>query len=60
VRSDVDSAKLAMLIVSMLEGSSMIRRLQKKDEAVDLACRHLEEYLDTNVRTRHAKGRANK
>src|ERR1700678_3417595 len=29
VRSDVDSAKLAMLIVSTLEGSVMIRRLQK-------------------------------
>src|ERR1700732_675472 len=37
VRSDVDSAQLAMLIVSTLEGSSMIRRLQKKDGPLDLA-----------------------
>jgi TetR/AcrR family transcriptional repressor of nem operon len=50
VRSDVDSAKLAMLIVSTLEGSSMIRRLQKKDGPLDFACDHLEEYLETKVR----------
>ena len=50
VRSDVNSAKLAMLIVSTLEGSVMIRRLQKKDGPLDLACDHLEEYLETKVR----------
>jgi len=50
VRSDVDSAKLAMLLVSTLEGSFMIRRLQKKDGPLDLACDHLEEYLETKVR----------
>src|SRR6202521_4067246 len=46
VRSAVDSAELAMLIVSTLEGSSMIRRLQKKDGPLDLACQHLEEHLE--------------
>ena len=60
VRSDVDSAKLAMLIVSMLEGSVMIRRLQKKDEPLDLACHHLEEYLETKVRARQSKVGAEK
>src|SRR5580692_10792928 len=50
VRSDVDSAKLAMLIVSTLEGSFMIRRLQRNDCPVDLACQHLEEHLETKVR----------
>jgi len=55
VRSDVDSAKLAMLIVSTLEGSVMIRRLQKKDGPLDLACDHLEEYLETKVRARQLK-----
>src|SRR5580693_3808814 len=35
VRSGVDSAQLAMLIVSTLEGSVMIRRLQKNDEPLD-------------------------
>ena len=58
VRSDVDSAKLAILIVSTLEGSFMIRRLQKKDEPLDLACDHLEEYLETKVRARRSKGGA--
>ena len=60
VRSDVDSAKLAMLIVSTLEGSVMIRRLQKKDEPLDLACHHLEEHLETKVRARQSKVGAGK
>ena len=54
VRSDVDSAKLAMLIVSTLEGSVMIRRLQKKDEPLNLACHHLVEYLETKVRAKRS------
>jgi TetR/AcrR family transcriptional regulator, transcriptional repressor for nem operon len=60
VRSDVDPAQLAMLIVSTLEGSFMIRRLQKKDDPLDLACRHLEEYLETKVRARQSKAGAGK
>jgi len=60
VRSAVDSAKLAMLIVSTLEGSSMIRRLQKKDSPLDLACHHLEEHLETKVRARQSKVGAGK
>jgi TetR/AcrR family transcriptional repressor of nem operon len=60
VRSDVDSAKLAMLIVSTLEGSFMIRRLQKNDSPLDLACHHLEEYLEANVRARRSKALADK
>jgi TetR/AcrR family transcriptional repressor of nem operon len=55
VRSHVDSAKLATLIVSMLEGSVMIRRLQKNDGPLDLACHHLEEYLETKVRARQSR-----
>jgi TetR/AcrR family transcriptional repressor of nem operon len=50
IRSDVDSAKLATLIVSTLEGSHMLSRLQKKEEPRDLAVRHLEDYLETRVR----------
>src|SRR5712691_8712976 len=42
VGPDVDSAKLAMLVVSSLEGSVMIRPLQKKDGPLDLAVDHLE------------------
>jgi TetR/AcrR family transcriptional regulator, transcriptional repressor for nem operon len=54
VRSRIDSGELAMLIVSTLEGSVMIRRLQKKDEPLDLACHHLVEYLETKVRAKRS------
>jgi hypothetical protein len=30
----------------------MIRRLQKNDGPLDLACNHLEEYFETKVRAR--------
>jgi TetR/AcrR family transcriptional regulator, transcriptional repressor for nem operon len=55
IRSDVDSAELATLIASTLEGSSMVSRLQRKDEPLDLACRHLEEYLEDKVRRRNRR-----
>jgi TetR/AcrR family transcriptional repressor of nem operon len=55
IRSDVDSANLAMLVVSTLEGSVMIRRLQKNDGPLDLACSHLEEYFETKVRARQSR-----
>src|SRR6266852_4094752 len=60
VRADVDSAKLATLIASTLEGSIMVSRLQKKEEPRDLAVRHLEEYLETGVRSRKSKAGATK
>jgi TetR/AcrR family transcriptional repressor of nem operon len=60
VRSDVDSAELATLIASTLEGSSMVGRLQRKDEPLDLACRHLEEYLEDKVRAQKSKARVEK
>jgi TetR/AcrR family transcriptional regulator, transcriptional repressor for nem operon len=60
VRSDVDSAKLATLIASTLEGSLMVGRLQRKDDPLDLACHHLEEYLETKVRARQSKAGADK
>jgi len=50
VRSGVDSAKLATLIASTLEGSLMVSRLQRNGDPLDVACNHLEEYLDTKVR----------
>jgi TetR/AcrR family transcriptional repressor of nem operon len=58
VRADVNPAKLATLIASTLEGSIMVSRLQKREEARDLACHHLEEYLETKVRARKSKARA--
>lgn len=54
IRSDVDSAKLATLIASTLEGSLMVSRLQRNGDSLDIACSHLEEYLDTKVRARCA------
>ena len=60
VRSNVDCAKLATLIASTLEGSLMVGRLQRKDEPLNLACRHLEEYLETSIRARQSKVGADK
>src|ERR1700745_446225 len=58
VSSNVDSLKLATLIASTLEGSFMLTRLQRKEEPRDLAVRHLEEYLETTVRSRKSKAGA--
>lgn len=55
IRSDVDAAKLAILIASTLEGSLMVSRLQRNGDSLDIACNHLEEYLDTKVRARKSQ-----
>jgi TetR/AcrR family transcriptional regulator, transcriptional repressor for nem operon len=47
---NVDSAKVAALIVTTLEGSLALSRLQKSPEPLDVACGHLTEYLETKVR----------
>jgi TetR/AcrR family transcriptional regulator, transcriptional repressor for nem operon len=60
IRSDVDSAELATLVVSMLEGSLTVSRLERKDGPLDLACRYLEEYLDTKVRVQEPKARGDR
>jgi hypothetical protein len=38
----------------------MVGRLQRKDHPLDLACHHLEEYLETKVRARQSKAGADK
>jgi hypothetical protein len=48
------------LIISTLEGSLMVSRLRRKDDARDLASRHLVEYLETNVRAKESKMRADR
>jgi len=58
IRGGVDSAELGTLIISTLEGSLMVSRLQRKDDSRDLACRHLEEYLESNVRRKESETRA--
>src|SRR6266404_3439556 len=60
VRADVDSGELATLIVSTLEGGLMVSRLQRNDKPLDLACRHLEEYLESTVRARGSKNGVDK
>ena len=60
VRPDVDSSELATLIASTLEGSSVVSRLQRRDDPLDLACRHLEEHLEMKVRARKSKAGADK
>jgi len=52
IRADVDSAKLATLIVSTLEGGLMVSLLQRNNAAVGVACDHLEEYLEAEVRAK--------
>jgi len=49
-----------VLIVSTLEGGLMVTRLQRRDDALDFACRHLEEYLETRIRAKESKTRAEK
>jgi len=60
IQSDIDSSELATLIVSTLEGSLMMSRLQRGEQPRDWACRHLEEYLEGKVRVKDSKGRAKK
>jgi TetR/AcrR family transcriptional regulator, transcriptional repressor for nem operon len=60
IRRDIDSAELAALIVSTLEGSLMISRLQRAEQRGDWARRHLLEYLESKVRAKNATRRAKK
>ena len=60
IRRQVDSARLATLIVSTLEGSLMLSRLQRDDEPLDVACRYLEDYLEKEVRARQSATRRGK
>jgi len=53
IRSRVDPVKLSVLIVSMLEGGLMLRQLQRRQEPMDIACHHLEEYLETKIRAKN-------
>jgi hypothetical protein len=33
----------------------MLERLQRTPEPLNIACRHLEEYLETNIRAKKSK-----
>lgn len=58
IRRSIDSYELATLIIGTLEGSLMMSRLQRQDNPRNLACRHLEQYLETNVRAKESKRKA--
>jgi TetR/AcrR family transcriptional repressor of nem operon len=51
IRADIEPGEVAATIVSTLEGSLMISRLQRTEEAIDRGCRHLAKYLESEVRT---------
>jgi TetR/AcrR family transcriptional regulator, transcriptional repressor for nem operon len=52
IRANVDPVAVAATVVSTLEGSLMIARLQRSDLAIDQACSHLEDYFETQLRVR--------
>ncbi len=58
IRSDIDPAQLATLIITTLEGGLMVSRLERKAGPLALACRHLEEYLEAKVRAHRSKSGA--
>ena len=60
IRRDVNSSELPALIVSALEGSLMVSRVLRNESPRDVACRRLEEYLETSVRVKESKERGNK
>ena len=54
IRSGVDPNRLAMLVISTLEGALMISRLERNRDALVAAQSHLDRYLDKEVRARSA------
>jgi TetR/AcrR family transcriptional regulator, transcriptional repressor for nem operon len=50
IRPEVETRELAELIAGTLEGSFMVSRLQRSEKPLDIACGHLEEHLETQVR----------
>jgi len=49
--------KLSEWIIGSLEGALLISRLQKDSEPLDNARRNLHEYLERNVRAKHARSK---
>jgi TetR/AcrR family transcriptional repressor of nem operon len=50
IRPRIDAKKLAILIISSLEGAIMLCRLERTDEALRGIQAHLDHYLETEVR----------
>ncbi len=57
IRPSVNPEKLAILIISLLEGAFVSSRLQRSRDALLLAQKHLETHLESQVRVRGAEER---
>jgi TetR/AcrR family transcriptional regulator, transcriptional repressor for nem operon len=51
IHSRIDAKKLATLIISSLEGAVMVYRLERNEEALRAVQAHLDNYLETEVRS---------
>jgi TetR/AcrR family transcriptional repressor of nem operon len=49
IRPGIDSREVASIIGATLEGALMMSRLERSDETLRVAQRHLDRYLDTEV-----------
>jgi hypothetical protein len=52
---DVNSTERTSAIFTMLESSLILKRLPRTPEPLNIGCRHLEEYLETNIREKESK-----
>ena len=50
IRPRIDAKKLATLIISSLEGSVMLYRLERNEESLRAVQAHLDDYFETEVR----------
>jgi len=55
IRRDIHPGEMSNLVVSTLEGSLMLNRLQRSEEPLAIACGHLEKYLETEIRSKESK-----
>jgi TetR/AcrR family transcriptional repressor of nem operon len=52
INPEIDPHSVANLVISMLEGATVVARIDKRSAALDDAQRHLSQYLETAVRLR--------
>ena len=61
INPEIDTHSVANLVISVLEGATVVARINKRSAALDDAQRHVSLYLDTAVRlrtdSRDGKGR---
>jgi len=51
IRAEVDADKLANLIIGSVEGAMLIGRIERSDQPLRDALEHVNEYLETRVRS---------